>query len=83
MVVLDFDQWRILLQGPGVIIDGGRLADKGAAKEQACRIAGQYVSREEDAALPVPAAVEWTPLAPRALLFWQAQGQTTAGAAEA
>jgi hypothetical protein len=35
IVALDFDQWRIFLQGPGVIIDGGRQPDNTAAKEEA------------------------------------------------
>ena len=51
------------LQGPGVIIDGGRQNDQAGAKAAACRIADQYISkRKRDAAMPPFALVEWTPL---------------------
>ena len=50
------------LQGPGVIIDGGRQNDQADAKAAACRIADQYISkRKGDAAMPPFALVEWTP----------------------
>jgi len=50
------------LQGPGVIIDGGRQNDQAEAKAAACRIADQYISkRKGDAAMPPVALVEWTP----------------------
>jgi hypothetical protein len=76
LVVLDFDQWRIFLQGPGVIIDGGCQNDKADAKAVACRIADQYISKQgRDAAMPPFALVEWTPLESHAFLVWQAQGQ--------
>ena len=83
IVALDYDQWRILVRGPGVVIDGGRQPDRSTAKEEACRIAENYVTREQHAALPSPALVEWTPLAPRAFLVWLGQGQTAASAVQA
>ncbi len=46
LVVLDFDQWRIFLQGPGIIIDGGCQNDKADAKEEACRIATSTSARK-------------------------------------
>jgi hypothetical protein len=71
MVALDFDQWKILLQGPGVIIDGGRQADKTAAHEEARRIAERYICEEKHEALPTQPQVEWTPIDRHSCLNWQ------------
>lgn len=46
MVVLDFDQWKILMQGPGVLVDGGREHDRTSAEAKAREIAELYLREE-------------------------------------
>jgi hypothetical protein len=75
MVVLDFDQWKVLIQGPGVLIEGGREFDSSAAEMQAQHIAEVYVREEKlDSRPPVP-HLKWTPLDPLACLSWQPQAE--------
>ncbi len=73
MVVLDFDQWKILIQGPGVLIDGGREFDRGAAEMRAQQIAEAYLRDEKLEARPLESDLKWAPLDPRACLEWQPQ----------
>ena len=69
-VALDFDQWRIIVQGPDVLIDGGRQPEKGSAKEQARRIADRYIREQKRETLPVVREVVWTAIDPNSCLHW-------------
>ncbi|HYW45591.1 MAG TPA: hypothetical protein VE959_22195 [Bryobacteraceae bacterium] len=70
-VAPDFDEWRILLQGPGVVINGGRQFAEGKAKDYARNIADCYI-REERHQEPAPVAeLQWTPMEPRAWLNYR------------
>ena len=72
MVVLDFDQWKILMQGPGLVIDGGRAYDCQEAESRASEIAQQYIHEEKCEPLPHLSRLEWTPLDPHACMTWRA-----------
>ena len=78
IVSLDFDQWKILLQGPGVVIDGGRQSDTTTAKQEASRIAERYIREEKHEALPTLRKVEWTAIDPHSCLSWQPARAATA-----
>ena len=83
VLAFDFDQWRIVLHGPGVIIDGGRQADKIAAQQEACRIAESYFCNERHESLPAPHQIKWTALDPESCLNWQPEGNRSEGASGA
>jgi hypothetical protein len=70
-VALDFDQWRIIVQGPDVIIDGGRQPEKVSAKEQARRIAERYLREQKHETLPTVHEVVWTAINPNSCLKWR------------
>lgn len=69
LVASDFDEYRVLIQGPGVMISGSRQFSEAKAKEHARAIAADYLnSQKEDLPLLEP---EWTPLAPGEFLNWR------------
>ena len=78
IVALDFDRWKILLSGPGIVIDGGRQADRVAAQERACLIAKEFVQKERGESPREPSRWEWTPIPARSWLYWQAESRASA-----
>lgn len=71
VVAGDFDEWRILLHAPDVIINGGRQFTEVKAKEQAVRIAESYVREEKGEDPPATSEIEWTPLGKGGWLNWR------------
>ena len=70
VVAADFDEWRIFLQSPDVIIHGGRQFTGDKAKVQAARIADSYLQEKGGPAIS-PEQLEWTPLHNRSWLNWR------------
>jgi hypothetical protein len=70
LVASDFDEYRVLIQGPGVMIQGARQFSEAKAKEHARAIAVDYLSNQKKEDLPV-LEPEWTPLAPGEFLNWR------------
>lgn len=71
LVAADFDEWRILLQGPGVVVQGVRQFSEAKAKEHARLMADSYLQEQKQES-PVPSQdIEWTPLAPGEWLNWR------------
>ena len=61
LAVSEFDEWKVLVYGPGVTIHGTRQFGEPKAKEHALAIAQHYVHEEKKQDLPVLSSVEWTP----------------------
>jgi hypothetical protein len=60
VAVSEFDEWRVLLYGPGVTIHGTRQFGEAKAKEHALALAQQYYRDYKQEPLPDPApVVEW------------------------
>jgi hypothetical protein len=72
IVALDYDQWKILLLSPAVLIDGGRKSDSIAAKDEARRLLECYIGQQSRCALPAASKLEWNPLQNGYWLTWQA-----------
>ena len=70
-VAADFDEWRIFLEGPGVIIHGGRQFTEAKAKEAAIQMADNYIRDEKKEALPNLPEIDWTELQPGEWLNWR------------
>ncbi len=68
MVASDFDEWRIYLHRPGVVIQAGRQFTEAKAKQQAQDVADGYLTESGETA--GQADVEWTPLAEGEWLNW-------------
>ena len=63
LIGADFDEWRIILQGPGILIHGGRQLSEAKAKECARRIL-------EEVRRTPPPDLEWAPLTPGEWMNW-------------
>ncbi len=71
VVVSEFDEWRTLLHGPGVSIQGSRQYSEAKAKDHALSIARQYVHEEKKQELTPLDAVEWSPTGHDDWLVWR------------
>jgi len=71
VVAADFDEWRIFLQGPDVIIHGGRQFTGNKAKEHAARMADDYIREQLGESPSEPQQLEWVRLSDRKWLNWR------------
>ena len=71
VIAADFDEWRIFLQGPGVIINGGRQFSEDKAKEHAVVTAHDYLCKEEGDSPSALQEVQWIPLDKGEWLNWR------------
>jgi len=69
LVASDFDEFRVVIQAPGTIVQGRRQFNEAQAKEHARNMAASYLKEHEEAD-PVPAALEWIPFGPTEWLAW-------------
>jgi hypothetical protein len=71
LVASDFDEWKVVVHGPGICIHGGRQFNEAKAKEHARVCAADYVHKEKQDDLPVLEQVDWQPLTPGEWLNWR------------
>lgn len=71
LLAADFDEWRILLHRPGLVINGGRQFNESKAKDQAITIADAYFAEYEPENQPPPGDAAWTPLGKGEWLNWR------------
>lgn len=68
-VAADFDEYRVLLQAPGTIVQGRRQFNEAQAKEHARSMAASYLKEKQgaDAVADEPA---WVPFGQSEWLAW-------------
>ncbi|MFB3828556.1 MAG: hypothetical protein ACE15B_17440 [Bryobacteraceae bacterium] len=71
VVAADFDEWKVMLQGPGVCIHGARQFTEAKAKAHAIACAADYVHQIRNDDTPVPENLEWEPLTKGEWLNWR------------
>ena len=71
LVASDFAEWRIIVHGPGVVIQAGREFSEAKAKEQARSVAMNYIHDEKHEGLPVVENLDWQPFTPGEFLNWR------------
>lgn len=59
LVAADFDEWRIIVRGPDIIVRGGRQFTGAKAKEHAIRVAEEYLRDVKGEAAEIPPDLEW------------------------
>ena len=69
LVAADFDEYRVLLQAHGAIVQGRRQFTEAKAKEHACAMAASYL-KEKCGDKPFPASLEWAPFGSGDWLSW-------------
>lgn len=70
MVAADFDEWKVLVRGPGVCIHGGRQFSEDKAKAHAVACATDYY-REFKPETPKLETVDWQPMRQGEWLNWR------------
>ena len=70
LVVSEFDQWSVLVYGPGVTIHGNRQFAEIKAKEHALTLARQYL-RERKHTEEEPPSTDWVPTSEEDWLAWR------------
>jgi hypothetical protein len=71
IVAPDFDEWRVFVQGPQVVIHGGRQFTESKAKDCAQTIADSYLREERHEDVIAGREVQWAPMEPKAWLNWR------------
>ena len=72
VAVSEFDEWRVLVYGPGVTIHGSRQFGEAKAKDHAVTLAQSYFRELKKEEPPDASAVEWSPTAQDDWLMWRA-----------
>jgi hypothetical protein len=69
-VISEFNEWRVMLQGPNGVILGTRQFSEAKAKEHAVDVAKHYIHDYKHDILPVLASTEWTPTTEEDWMIW-------------
>lgn len=72
LVVSEFNEWKVLLHGPAVTIQGIRQFSSESAKENAIAVARHYVHEYKHDELPILDEVPWVPMSHDEWLIWTA-----------
>jgi hypothetical protein len=72
LVVSEFDEWKVLVFGPGVTLHGHRQFGEAKAKDHAAGLVRTYLKEVRQEELPEAPALEWTPTAAADWLVWRA-----------
>jgi hypothetical protein len=70
IVIAEFNEWRVMLLGDGVTIQGRRQFNESSAKQHALDVARQFVHERRQEDLPILQDVEWRPTATDDWLVW-------------
>ncbi len=70
LVASDFNEWKVMLVGPGVTIQGTRQFTEDKAKEHARAVAESFL-RDEKHEEAAPSEIEWAPLERGEWLNWR------------
>jgi hypothetical protein len=70
VVISEFNDWRVLLHGPGGTIHGTHQFGEAKAKEHALAIARTYIHEYKHDELPVITETEWVPTTHDDWLVW-------------
>ncbi len=71
LVISEFNEYKVLVYGPGVTIHGARQFAEPKAREHALAIARDYVHDVKHEELPDVPTPEWLPTAPEDWLAWR------------
>jgi hypothetical protein len=71
LVISEFNEYKVLVYGPGVTIHGARQFAEPKAREHAQTIARDYVHDVKHDDLPEIATLDWQPTAAEDWLAWR------------
>ena len=70
LAVSEFNEWKVLMYGPGVICHGTHQFSETKAKQHAIDLARHYVQERRHESLPEVADPEWSPTSYDDWLVW-------------
>jgi hypothetical protein len=71
LVVSEFDEWRVVVHSPTVVLQGQRQFREAKAKEHAFSLVKQYLQeRDHDSSPPDLPEPQWQPTGPTDWLIW-------------
>jgi hypothetical protein len=70
LVIAEFNEWKVMLRGPGMIIQGTHQFSEAKAKEHALAVARSYVTDQKHQEPPT-AEEPWTPITEGDWLIWR------------
>jgi hypothetical protein len=72
MVVSEFDEWRVIVYSPALILQGTRQYTSAKAKDHAALLAKSYVAEIKQEAAGDGQEIDWQPTGPMDWLVWKA-----------
>lgn len=72
LVVSEFDEWRVVIHSPGVVLQGQRQFNAVKAKDHALKLAQAYLTEVRQEAAGDGQEPDWQPTGPKEWLVWQA-----------
>ncbi|MBZ5578716.1 MAG: hypothetical protein LAP40_19310 [Acidobacteriia bacterium] len=72
VVISEFNEWKVVLHSPSMMIQGTHQFTEAKAKEHAVAIARTYIHEHKHDELPVLGEAAWIPTAPEDWLIWKA-----------
>jgi hypothetical protein len=70
-VISEFNEWRVLLQGPDTVIQGTRQFTEESARRHAVDVARSYIQEQRREELPDVPPPEWAPCSADNWLVWR------------
>ena len=70
LVISEFNEWKVLIHGPGTTILGVHQFSEDKAKEHAAAVARAYIRDRKHAEPPEVGGLAWNPLAGDDWLVW-------------
>ncbi len=71
MVVSEFDEWRVIVYSPVVILQGSRQYTSAKAKDHAALLAKTYLSEVKQETVGDAQDLDWQPTGPMDWLIWK------------
>ena len=71
VVVSEFDEWRIVIHSPEVVLQGSRQYNAAKAKDHALQLAKAYLADVRHEALADGQEPDWQPTSPEDWLVWK------------
>jgi len=71
LVISEFNEWKVVLHSPGVMIQGKHQFSEDKAKEHAVTIARTYIREHKGDELPVLTEPDWVATAGDNWLVWR------------
>ena len=71
MAVSEFDEWRVVVHAPGLVLQGARQYGQAKAKEHAMMLARTFLQEMRPEGTQEVPELDWQPTGPQDWLVWK------------